>query len=297
MTRAGGLALYTRVAGDSAGVVIRGYSTSFSAASKLLPAPVRRRVGAVYAMVRLADEIVDGASADAGLPPEQARRLLDAMEAETAAAIACGYSTNLVIHAFATVARTVGFGTELTAPFFAAMRADLTVTRHDADSLRAYIHGSAEVVGLMCLAVFLHGYDVPAGARQIMADGARRLGAAFQLVNFLRDVGVDEDQLGRHYLTDGDGPLGEAVKHAVLDEVEENLRIAVATIPLLPSGSRAAVAAAAGIFAELSRRLRSTPAKAVRSGRVSVPAPVKLWLVGVALLGVRRHGSRTGGAR
>lgn len=296
MTRADGLALYTRVAGDSAGVVIRGYSTSFSAASRLLAAPVRRRVGAVYALVRLADEIVDGASADAGLTPEQAGRLLDAMEAETDAAIACGYSTNLVIHAFASVARTVGFGAELTAPFFAAMRADLTVTRHDADSLRAYVHGSAEVVGLMCLAVFLHGHDVPGPARRVMADGARRLGAAFQLVNFLRDVGADEDRLGRHYLTAGDGRFGEAVKHAVLDEVEENLRIAVATIPLLPAGSRSAVAAAAAIFAELSRRLRAMPAAAVRSGRVSVPAPVKLWLVGAALVEARR-GSWTGGAR
>ena len=143
------LNLYDRVAEETAGVVIRRYSTSFGLASRLLAPRVRQHVENVYALVRVADEIVDGGVTDAGLDTAAAGRYLDELEADTEQAMQHGYSANLIVHAFARTAREVGFGTELTRPFFHSMRMDLTDTEHDAASFDTYVYGSAEVVGPM----------------------------------------------------------------------------------------------------------------------------------------------------
>ncbi|MEN9621204.1 MAG: hypothetical protein RL499_1397, partial [Actinomycetota bacterium] len=134
------LSLYDRVADETAGVVIRRYSTSFGLASRLLDVTVRQHVENIYALVRVADEIVDGGVAEAGLDAVHAARYLNEFEAETNAAMASGYSTNLVVHAFARTAREVGFGQELTEPFFHSMRLDLTDTEHDQDSFDRYVY-------------------------------------------------------------------------------------------------------------------------------------------------------------
>src|SRR5690606_29218355 len=112
---------------------------------------------------------------------------------ETTSALATGRSANLIVHAFACTARSYGIDRELVDPFFASMRADLSVQQHDAASLAVYVHGSAEVVGLMCLRVFVAGDEA---AYRRLAPGAGRLGAAFQKVNFLRDLAQDAEALG-----------------------------------------------------------------------------------------------------
>src|SRR5690606_5387300 len=119
-----------------------------------------------------------------------------------------GSSSNLVVHAFARTARRVGIDLDLVTPFFDSMRSDLTQVRHDFESLAAYIYGSAEVVGLMCLRAFLAGEPKADARYEHLAPGARRLGAAFQKINFLRDFGDDSDGLGRRYLVglDPDDP-------------------------------------------------------------------------------------------
>lgn len=201
------LTLYDEVAEQTASLVIRRYSTSFGMASRLLGVGIRQPVENIYALVRVADEIVDGVAEEAGLDRLQAGRLLTAYEAETERALDEGYSADLVVHAFARTARAAGFGAELTKPFFASMRADLARTEHDAESFAAYVYGSAEVVGLMCLR---------------------------------------------------------------------------------------AVALAQRLFAELSRRLRRTPAEVLIRTRVRVPDPVKLRIaLGAATLGVRQSGARS----
>lgn len=270
--------VYDAVATASAAIVIRRYSTSFSLACRLLDEPVRTRVRNIYALVRLADEIVDGPFS--AIDPDRTARQLDALEAETYDAVRAGCSTNLVVHAFAQTARTCRIGPDLIGPFFASMRADLDVSSHDAESLSAYVYGSAEVVGLMCLRAFLAGQPHDAGAYARLAPGAQRLGAAFQKVNFLRDLAADHDLLGRTYVAAADVEhLTDAERDALLDEVDADLAAAARAIRQLPRSSRRAVSAAHGLFAELSRRLRRTPASEIVRTRVSVPTVVKAWVV------------------
>ncbi|MCG7416060.1 MULTISPECIES: phytoene/squalene synthase family protein [Microbacterium] len=275
-----GLALYSRTADDAAAAVINRYSTSFALACRLLGPRPRPHVRNIYALVRVADEIVDGPAHDAGLSPAQERAALDALETEVRDAIASGFSANLVVHAFARTARECGIGDDLIAPFFASMRTDLDTSAHDDASHDAYVYGSAEVVGLMCLQVFLNaGMSAPARPAADLVDGARRLGAAFQDVNFLRDLDDDAARLGRDYL---DGAAGDERRIAVLDRIDADLAAAAATVPLLPPDCRRAVTAAHDLFAELSRRLRRTPAGAPR---VRVPDGVKATLAARAFLG------------
>lgn len=280
------LALYDDTARRAAGIVVRRYSTSFRLATRLLPPVQRAHVCNVYALVRLADEVVDGASAEAGVDVERTRQLLDDLEARTERALAGGYSTDVLVHAFARTAREVGITTDLTTPFFASMRADLDIRVHDAASLAAYVYGSAEVVGLMCLRIFLH--DLPATERQEryaeLAPGAQALGAAFQKVNFLRDLAEDGTVLGRRYLGVDPEHVDEAQKAAVLDDIGADLAVARAALPGLPPGARRAVAVAYGLFGELAARLRATPAAELATTRVRVPTPVKARVAATAVL-------------
>ncbi|TXK18978.1 squalene/phytoene synthase family protein [Homoserinibacter sp. GY 40078] len=271
------LGLYDSVASEASALVIRRYSTSFGLASRLLDESCRRAIEEVYALVRVADEIVDGGATEAGLDTAAAGRLLDAFEAETERALVEGYSANLVVHAFATVARRAGFGAELTRPFFASMRADLHEVEHDPESFARYVYGSAEVVGLMCLRVFLIDHPRSADELARLERGACALGAAFQKVNFLRDLAADAFQLGRSYFPGVDAQsFDEAVKLRLVDDIDDDLAAARATLPLLPVGSRRAVALAEGLFAELNARIRRTPANELLSTRIRVPDPVKL---------------------
>jgi 15-cis-phytoene synthase len=268
--------VYTVVASRSAAAVISGYSTSFGIASRLLAEPVRTHVRNIYALVRIADEIVDAPSP--ALSPERRAELLTELEADTERALEEGHSNNLVVHAFATTAREVGVQLDVIEAFFAAMRTDLVVSEHDAASIARYVYGSAEVVGLMCLRAFLAGRE-GAGYDQL-ADGARHLGAAFQKVNFLRDIAEDEKVRGRRYLPGVRlGTFTDAQRDALLDDIEADLAASVPAMAMLPAGSRRAVLVAHGLFAALTRRLRETPAEQIARERVRVPGHVKAALV------------------
>ena len=276
-------ARYDRVAQRSARTVIAGYSTSFGWAVRLLEEPVRTHVRNIYALVRVADETVD--DPDPLLPATLRAQMLDDLATETARAVQQGRSTNLVVQAFAITARRHGIGPELIDPFFASMRADLAVSEHDQASLQEYVHGSAEVVGLMCLRVFVAGDDA-AYAR--LREPAQRLGAAFQKVNFLRDLAEDHDQLGRTYFPGLDpARFSDAHRDELLDDIDADLDRAAAAITHLPGGSRRAVAAAHGLYSALSRRLRTTPAAEIRRSRVRVPDHEKAQILARVLLGRR----------
>jgi len=286
-----GAVLYTQAARCASAQVIDAYSTSFGRSARLLREPVRTHVRCVYALVRIADEIVDCADlgateasvplAAAPLSTAQRAARLDALEAETLDALATGFSTNLVVHAFAATARTSGIGADLVTPFFASMRTDLVRSRHDDASLETYVYGSAEVVGLMCLRVFVADAATEPAARDALYDrwapGARRLGAAFQKLNFLRDLAADCTDLGRAYFPGVDAThLTDAQRDALLDDAELDLAAAAAVIPELPRSCRRAVQTAHDLFAALSRRLRATPAATIARRRVSVPPAQKL---------------------
>ncbi|MFB9313968.1 phytoene/squalene synthase family protein [Nocardioides plantarum] len=274
---------YDAVASASAAVVIGAYSSSFGLASRLLAEPVRTHVRNVYALVRVADEIVDAPRPGAARGAQSA--VLDELELETLAALESGHSSNLVVHAFARTARACDLRADLVRPFFASMRTDLDRRAHDDASFAAYVHGSAEVVGLMCLRAFLA--DDPDRERTYArcAPGAQRLGAAFQKVNFLRDLGEDADLLGRRYFPGIDPQrLTDAERDRLLDDIDADLHAAAGVVPLLPRGSRLAVCAAHDLFARLSERLRATPAAELTSRRVRVPTAGKLRVLGGAVV-------------
>ena len=138
-----GLSLYTEAAQRASAEVIDAYSTSFGWASKLLGKAEQQPVRNIYALVRVADEIVDGAADEAHDNPA---KLLDELEAETYRALESGFSTNLVVHAFAHTARETGIKRDIIEPFFHSMRMDLTEREHDQKSFDTYVYGSAEVV-------------------------------------------------------------------------------------------------------------------------------------------------------
>lgn len=276
---------YDAVSERSAATVIRAYSSSFGAASLLLAQPVRRRIRNVYALVRVADEVVDHPDSALGRPERE--RMLDALHADVHQALITGHSPNLVVHAFARTAVDCGIGADLVDPFFASMRMDLERTRHDEQSFARYVYGSAEVVGLMCLRVFLA--DEAAVAPEPLENGARRLGAAFQKLNFLRDLAEDHQLLGRSYFPGLDvAAFADADRDRLLDDIDDDLAAAEVAIDVLPASSRRAVRAAHGTFTELGRRLRETPAEQILAGRVRVPTAVKLRIVGSALVGAQR---------
>lgn len=272
-----GSQLYTSASQAAALAVLREYSTSFRIACRLLPRRVRSGVVSVYALVRLADEIVDGGVTPL---PEQA---LDELRTEVAQAIKSGFSTNPIVHAFADVAIRVGIDDELIDPFFASMRMDVSVTRHDAQTIETYIYGSAEVVGLMCLRIFLH--DTDEGSYDQLAPGARALGAALQKVNFLRDMADDYHQLGRCYLPDADveSLTPQRFRELVADAAAD-FEQGVAAIDGLPADVRPAVHAAADLYRALLRRLERAPVREVtaRRLRLSRPEKVSALLIGAA---------------
>lgn len=280
---------YSETAARSAAVVIRSYSTSFGMACWQLGVKDRRHIENIYALVRVADEVVDGAAAQAGLGTAQVCAQLDGLERETEQALSSGYSTNLVVHAFAATARRTGIDASLTRPFFASMRMDLVQQTHSPDTLAEYIYGSAEVVGLMCLKVFQTMAGAPTGHDQQLMDSARSLGAAFQKVNFLRDLGVDSAELGRQYFPGLDSAaFDDHHKNLLLAEIRNDLAVAEAGMVFLAPPARRAVQLAHGLFIALVAKLARTPAAQLATRRVRVPG----WHKAYIALRVRLGGYR-----
>ncbi|MCW2289928.1 phytoene/squalene synthetase [Leucobacter luti] len=298
---------YREACEQAADQVIRVYSTSFGAATRLLGARHRRHVRNIYALVRIADELVDGVAAGSGLSLVEQQERLGALEAETDGALRSGYSSNPIVHAFACTARASGIDATLTSPFFASMRTDLMAAptsagavvhgvphgevhhRFDAAAHSAYVYGSAEVIGLMCLRVFLRDSRVTPEALARLEQGARSLGAAFQNVNFLRDLAEDTQQLSRSYLS-ADAQLTEALKAQWIATIRAQLADAQEVIPMLPSDARRAVDCARRLFTRLTDRIEHTPVTELLEHRVRVSGAAKTLLVlqSVAGAGSRR---------
>lgn len=296
------LALYTAASTRVAAQIITVYSTSFGMAARLLGSNHRQHVRNVYALVRVADELVDGVAAEAGLTPEMQMRALDALEAETEQALITGYSSNPIVHAFSVTARCAGIDTELTRPFFHSMRMDLeaeqslgrtkahlapSVFRFEDPALTEYVYGSAEVVGLMCLCVFVRDEQLSEETDLILKRGARNLGAAFQNINFLRDLADDTNRLGRSYLSPS-GEMDAARQEQLIAKIREQLSIAADTLPLLPADARIAVACALRLFSALTDRLARTPTKVLYERRIRVSFPTKTWLIAQSLFDLRK---------
>ena len=262
---------YTRQSYHLATELTRRYSTSFSTSARLFDARIRPGIFAIYGMTRLADEIVDSYRG-----PDAAQQLTT-FQAAVYQAIDAEFSTNPLLHAFADTARTYGIGRDLIEPFFASMGMDIEPGNYDTDAYQTYIYGSAEVIGLMCLRVFVDGDETAYSARQA---GARALGSAYQKVNFLRDIKQDYDELGRMYFPGVTYEnFSESDKAAIVADIATDFERARADIDHLPAGARRAVATSYAYYYELFEVLQNTPVSEITSRRVRVPDWKKAWLL------------------
>lgn len=288
---------YDRMADRAAAQVIATYSTSFHAATSLLAPRMRRDIRNLYAVLRGSDEIVDGTAAHAGLTDAEVAALLADYERAVREAPTRRFHTDPVLHAYANTARHCGFADDHLAAFFRSMRADLQPQAHTPESLADYIYGSAEVVGLLCVAVFTADTAPTPNTRRRLDDGAAALGSAFQKINFLRDVAEDKTQLGRAYLHSGvratdSGAVEEnsllldsETKDRIIAEVREELVLARRAIPLLPRGARAGVRVAAALYEELTDRVDRVGVDDLMRQRVTVPNSLKAAIIARAALG------------
>jgi len=263
--------LYNDVSYDISKLVTNGYSTSFGSATKLFPVSIRKHIYAIYGLVRIADEVVDtyrGKDVD--------KVLLD-LETEVYTALRRGYSTNPVIQSFVLTATVYGIDRSLIHPFFVSMAMDLHPAVYTQESYQKYIYGSAEVVGLMCLRVFCEGDDK---LYSKLEKGAKALGAAYQKVNFLRDMAADYTELGRLYFP---GVVFEsfddAAKEKIIRNIEKDFIVAERSIHLLPDNSNNAVFMSFVYYQALLSKLRKTPAVTIKQKRIRINDAAKTALM------------------
>lgn len=278
--------LYTDTSRQLSRMLTLRYSSSFGMSSRLFGAEIRDDVFSVYGLVRIADEIVDSYQGDDATK----RRLLDDLEAETYAAIERRYSPNPIVHAYADVAARYKFDRAIIEPFFASMRMDIEPHTYTDALYETYIHGSAEVVGLMCLKIFC-GQDPALYAR--LEPGARALGSAYQKVNFLRDVAADHAVLGRMYFPGVDyETFSDAQKDVIVTSIEAEFVAAKQAIEQLPASSRRAVLTSYVYYTELLQVLKQCSVDDLKAGRQRVSDVRKWWLlVRTTIIGRATYGN------
>jgi phytoene/squalene synthetase len=238
---------------------------------RLLSKDSRWAVFSIYGLVRVADEIVDTFH---GYNKE--KMLLD-FKAQTYQAMEEGISTNPVLHAFQLAANQFGIGKDLIEPFFQSMEEDLDTSEHSAESYSEYIYGSAEVVGLMCLRVFCSGDD---DQYNHLVPFARSLGAAFQKVNFLRDIRSDVDERGRVYFPGVDfNYFTDADKYEIIQDVKKDFSHAYKGIVQLPVGCRLGVYTAYIYYLKLLEKIERTTAVDILESRIRIPNSQKIALL------------------
>jgi len=261
---------YTKAAYLTSKLVTNEYSTSFGLSIRLFEPALRPHIYAIYGLVRIADEIVDTYKGP------QAAKILDRFEKEISQALVENYSTNPIIYAYVITAQRYDIPEDLLAAFFTSMRMDLTAQTYDQQKYETYIYGSAEVVGLLCLRVFADD----ANLYETLADGARHLGAAYQKVNFLRDIAADHDELERWYFPEGSyNTFDEAAKAHIIAEISYDFEKGREALVQLPRSSRKAVALSYHYYQLLLKKIESTPATVLKQQRVRIPNVRKLLLL------------------
>jgi len=264
--------LYTDISFKTSRIVTRSYSTSFSKAVSFLDPDIRDAVYALYGFVRLADEIVDT------FHDFDKKYLLDEFEREFDDSLRMGISLNPVLNSFVITVNKYKIDDELIRAFLKSMKIDLFKTDHNSrEETDEYIYGSAEVVGLMCLKIFVKG-DTELYEELLIP--AKKLGAAFQKVNFLRDIKNDTELLNRKYFHDLVGKrFDESLKLKLTQEIESDFRESVPGIRRLPGNSKMGVLIAYFYYRKLLNIIKKTPADMLLNKRVRVPDTTKLMLL------------------
>lgn len=262
--------LYTKTSYSLSKSLTKAYSTSFSLSMTLFSPEIRRHVYAIYGLVRIADEIVDTYIGT------DKRTKLNTLEKEVTEAIKKQYSANPIIHSFAITAALFDINTDHIAAFFKSMRMDLEKLTYTQHLYNEYIYGSAEVVGLMCLKVF----TADQALYKKLEKGASRLGAAYQKVNFIRDIRADAEGLGRWYFPFGSfETFDEVTKERIIKDIREDFIAARRATLGLPLSSRRAVMLSILYYESLLDKITKTPASTLKTKRIRVSNVEKLKLL------------------
>jgi phytoene synthase len=254
--------LYTETCFECSKIITQKYSTSFSQGIKAFDKRFRYPVYAIYGFVRFADEIVDTFN------HQNRAQLIADFKDDTFKAISEGISLNPVLQSFQQVVNQYHIEQELIEAFLLSMEMDLEKTAYDQEGYQAYVYGSAEVVGLMCLRVFCEGDVI---VYPMLVDKARSLGSAFQKINFLRDVKSDYEERGRTYFPEVDFKhFTEADKQKIEADIQLDFDEAYIGIKQLPDGTKIGVYIAYLYYLELFKKIKKLPANVIIQKRIRV---------------------------
>ncbi len=244
--------------------VTKTYSTSFSSAVRMLGSSIQQDIYNIYGFVRFADEIVDS------FHDYDKVFLFNSFEIDLSNALKHKISLNPILNAFQYTVSKNNIPNELIAAFMKSMKLDLTKKEYKTkEEYDEYIFGSADVVGLMCLKVFVKGNDQQ---YDDLKESAMRLGSAFQKVNFLRDLKADFEGLDRTYFPDTDlNKLDEVSKLKIIKEIESDFIAGYAGIVKLPIEAKLGVYTAYSYYKKLLQRLSKTPSAEIKNTRIRVP--------------------------
>jgi phytoene synthase len=252
--------------------VTKAYSTSFSSAVKMLAPSIRQDIYNIYGFVRFADEIVDS------FHDYNKEELFHKFEVELNDAIKNKISLNPILNSFQHTVHKYKINQELIDAFMKSMKLDLAKKEYKTtEEYHEYIYGSADVVGLMCLLVFVNGDEKKYND---LKDSAMKLGSAFQKVNFLRDMKVDYEDLNRTYFPNTDlTKLTESSKKEIIEDIENDFKLAYEGILRLPIEAKFGVYTAYRYYKRLLKRLKATPSTEIKNTRIRVPNYQKLELL------------------
>ena len=256
------ISLFHKVSHQCSKITTEGYSTSFSSAIRMLHADLRMPVYDIYGFVRFADEIVDT------FHEFDKHSLLAQFKKETYEAIERGISLNPILHSFQITVNKYNIDHALIEAFFNSMEMDLCEKEYDAACYSTYIYGSAEVVGLMCLYVFCNGDEME---YEKLKPSAQSLGAAFQKINFLRDLKADHEQLNRTYFPGVNfKKFTEEDKRTIEEDIEVDLKKAYEGILMLPVKAKFGVYVAYKYYRSLFRRIQQAQPQILLQNRVRI---------------------------
>lgn len=261
------LGIYKDISARLSRDITNSYSSSFSAATKLLGTDICEAIVAIYGFVRVADEVVDT------WRPAQMESYLNDLHSDLKRAIRSGFSTNPIVQSFALAIIKYNIPPELVESFLKSMKMDITKKVYNQAQYQQYIYGSAEVVGLMCLMVFVGGNK---RAYSSLLGSAKALGSAFQKINFLRDIGSDSSQLGRLYFPGLNGQIDDEAKSLIIEDIKKDLSVAKRAIKKLPKSSRYGVELAYRYFAAINQKMSRHSIEDIKSRRISLSKAVKL---------------------
>jgi phytoene/squalene synthetase len=264
--------LFDTVSRDCSKLVTKTYSTSFSLATKMLSKSIRKDIYNIYGFVRFADEIVDS------FHDYDKELLFNKFSNDLELALKNKISLNPILNAFQETYHEYNICKELVDAFMNSMCMDLyKKTYLTEEEYKAYIYGSADVVGLMCLKVFVKGDE---DKYNELKHSAMSLGSAFQKVNFLRDLKADYENLNRTYFPNTDlNNLDEKSKQVIIEDIESDFALGLSGIHKLPIEAKFGVFMAYRYYRQLLKKLKGTPALNIKESRIRVSNPKKVELL------------------